>query len=46
VADPVSVLEGQQDLMAFVMGIGQDLERCFFEALGTGYQGTNWSGRG
>jgi len=40
VADPVSVLEGQQDLLAFVMGIGQDLERCFFEALGTGYQGT------
>jgi hypothetical protein len=40
VADPVSVLEGQQDLLAFVMGIGQELERRFFEALGTGYQGT------
>jgi hypothetical protein len=40
VADPVSVLEGQQDLLAFVMGIGQDLERRFFEAFGSGYQGT------
>ena len=39
VANPVSVFDGQQDLLTFVMGVGRELEQRVFDALGTGYRG-------
>lgn len=41
VADAGSLFDGQRDLHAFVMGIGQELEQRLFDALGKGYVGSS-----
>ena len=41
IADPVSLFDGQRDLLTFVVGVGRELEQRVFDALGTGYRGSN-----